>query len=89
MRQGTPSILSAFFISIALAPAYADDASVNGYRLTIRTDASRAKATIRSTQRGPGIGFGPQTTADKLSGHLRVYYVDARSHQAVLSMPAP
>lgn len=69
--------------------ARAADVGVIGSRLAITSTASTGKQSLSSTQKGPGVAFGPSSAASEVSGSFQVYYVDAPSNRGALPLPAP
>ena len=64
------------------AAATAADVGTIGSRLAITSTLSTGKQSLTSTQKGPGVAFGPASAASELSGRFDVYYVDTPNNRA-------
>jgi len=91
LRTLSAGLLVGAVVALCLSPNAADGADVGvlGSRVAITSTASTGKQSLTSTQKGPGVAFGPASAASEMSGRFDVYYVDTPGNRAMLPLPAP
>jgi hypothetical protein len=82
-------LLSAAAVLIASIPAAGSDVGVIGKSAVVSVSAASGRQTLKSTQKGPGVHFGPSSAASELRGRFELYYVDDPANRAVLDLPSP